>query len=187
MAPLPGWRLWSAATNRVAWMDTPIEAPFDCCDIIEHALLRTAMDGGWNANESFPAAAIQQRFEALCFAATSFPAVRDALIAKGLLGRDGKFLHLTPLAGRALKGRTLLSCLSSEPNDGDGQQQHGLACRHCNARYALLVKVTRGQLNEERLSRSLICLRDASAFSSGLHPCACLQLDCCPTRCGLQL
>jgi hypothetical protein len=77
-------------------MDTPAETLFDCCNIAEHALLRAAIDGGWNTHESFPEAAVQQRFEALCFASRPFPAVIDALIVKGLLGRDGKFLHLTP-------------------------------------------------------------------------------------------
>ncbi|GEO19154.1 hypothetical protein MAE02_68500 [Microvirga aerophila] len=47
-------------------------------------------------NESFPVTAIQRRFESLKFAGMTFAGVTDALIAKGLLGGEGKFLHLTP-------------------------------------------------------------------------------------------
>ncbi|WP_147023373.1 hypothetical protein [Microvirga aerophila] len=51
---------------------------------------------GWKVNESFPVTAIQRRFESLKFAGMTFAGVTDALIAKGLLGGEGKFLHLTP-------------------------------------------------------------------------------------------
>ena len=76
-------------------VDEVTEPPACSPDLAEDVILWIISNEGWKVNESFPATAIQRRFESLKFAGMTFAGVINALIAKGLLGGEGKFLHLT--------------------------------------------------------------------------------------------
>jgi hypothetical protein len=49
-------------------MDGTAELPADHWDVVEDAMLRIILKGGWKVRESFPAEAIRPRFESKRFA-----------------------------------------------------------------------------------------------------------------------